>query len=120
MATSPATITHILDTIADLPGLSARKMFGEYALYLDGKVIALVCDDQLFVKPLPAAQALLPDARMAPPYPGAKPQMLLTETLDDPDLAIRILQAVARDLPPPRSKKPKGPKGRDSIRSTRE
>ena len=24
--------------------LSYRKMFGEYALYLDGKVVALVCD----------------------------------------------------------------------------
>ncbi len=28
----------------------ARKMFGEYALYVDGKVVALVCDDHLFVK----------------------------------------------------------------------
>ena len=104
MATSPATIDHILDTLADLPGLSARKMFGEYALYLDGKVVALICDDQLFVKPLTAAQALLPDARMASPYPGAKPQMVLIETLDDPDLLVRVLQAVARDTPPPKPK----------------
>ena len=107
MATSPGTIDHILDTLADLQGLAARKMFGEYALYLDGKVVALVCDDQLFVKPVAAARALLPDVALAPPYPGAKDHLLLTETLDDPELTIRLLQTVARDLPPPKPKTPK-------------
>jgi hypothetical protein len=36
--------------------VSARKMFGEFALYCDGKLVALICDDQLFVnRPMPAA-----------------------------------------------------------------
>ena len=30
--------------------ITFRKMFGEFALYCDGKVVALVCDNQLFVK----------------------------------------------------------------------
>ncbi|MCK7502621.1 MAG: TfoX/Sxy family protein [Comamonadaceae bacterium] len=34
-------------------------MFGEYAIYLDGKVVALVCDNQFFVKPTDAGRALL-------------------------------------------------------------
>ena len=51
---------------------AARKMFGEYALYLDGKVVALVCDDQLFLKPTPGRWPCCPTARPAPPYPGAK------------------------------------------------
>jgi hypothetical protein len=29
---------------------------GEYAIYCNGKVVALVCDNQLFVKPTEAAQ----------------------------------------------------------------
>ena len=71
MGTSASTIDHLLDTLAALP-LTARKMFGEYAVYLDGKVVALVCDDQLFLKPTPGAQAALPDCPTAPPYPGAQ------------------------------------------------
>ena len=54
MATRQSTIDFLLDQLADLPGVRARKMFGEYALYLDEKVVALVCDDQLFLKPTPA------------------------------------------------------------------
>ena len=106
MSTSAATIDHILDSLSDLP-LSARKMFGEYAVYLDGKVVALVCDGRLFIKPTPGAVAQLPDAPMAPPYPGAKDHLDATEMLDDPDLVVSTLLVVARDLPPPKPKSPR-------------
>jgi len=29
--------------------LSFRKMFGEYALYLHGRVVAFACDNQLYL-----------------------------------------------------------------------
>jgi TfoX/Sxy family transcriptional regulator of competence genes len=106
MGTSAATIDHLLDTLAPLP-LSARKMFGEYAFYLDGRVVALVCDDQLFLKPTPGAVAALPDSPAAPPYPGAKSHLLVTDALDDPDRVARALRAVAADLPAPKPKKRK-------------
>ena len=106
MATRPESIAHLLDALSAMP-LTARKMFGEYALYLDGKVVALVCDDQLFLKPTPGAQAALPDCPTAPPYPGAKPHILATDALDDPDPVIAALKAVATDLPTPRPKKRK-------------
>ena len=112
MPTSAATIAHILDTLADLPGLSARKMFGEYGLYLDTKIVGLICDDQLFIKPTAAATPLLPGIAMGPPYPGAKPHMMMNEILDDPDLAIRVLRAVASDVPEPKPKKPKATKAK--------
>ncbi len=114
MATSAATIDHLLDLLSAVGDLTARKMFGEYALYLDGKVVALVCGDTLFLKPTPGALALLPDVDHGPPYPGAKPHLVLTDTLDDGDLAIRAIRAVASDLPDPKPKvaKPKKPKGK--------
>ena len=110
MGTSASTIDHLLDTLGGLP-LTSRKMFGEYAIYLDGKVVALVCDDQLFLKPTPGAQALLADCPTAPPYPGAKPHLLVTDALDDPDQVIAALTAIAADLPAPRPKAAK-PKAR--------
>jgi TfoX/Sxy family transcriptional regulator of competence genes len=106
MATTAATIDHLLDTLAPLP-LTTRKMFGEYALYLDGKVVALVCDDQLFLKPTPRTVAALPDAPLAPPYPGAKGYLLATDALDDPAPVITALRSLAEDLPAPKPKKPK-------------
>jgi TfoX/Sxy family transcriptional regulator of competence genes len=110
MATSPATIAHLLDLLSGAGDLSARKMFGEYGLYLDGKVVGFICDDTLFLKITPGSLALLPGVEQGPCYPGSKPYLVLTETLDDPDLAIRALRAVAADAPPPKPKAPKKPK----------
>lgn len=106
MATQAATIAHMLDTLSALP-LTARKMFGEYALYLDGKTVAFVCDDTLFIKPTPGALALLPEAERGPAYPGSKDYIIGSETLDDPDLCAQALRLVWADSPAP---KPKGPR----------
>ena len=114
MATRPDTVAHLLDMLSDLP-LTFRKMFGEYALYLDGRVVALVCDDQLFLKPTPAAQAALPGCATGCPYPGAKPHLLVTEALDDPDTVSAALRAVARDLPPPAPRRRRPGQGRGAA-----
>lgn len=103
MATRAATITNLLDALGPLP-LTTRKMFGEYAIYLDGKVVALVCDDRLFLKPTPGAQSALPDCPMGYPYPGAKPHLLVTDGLDDPASVLTALKAIAADLPAPNPK----------------
>ena len=106
MTTSPATIAHITDTFPAL-NLTTKRMFGEYGLYLDGVVVAFICDDTLFLKPTPSARALLPDATMGPAYPGSKDYIIASELLDDPDLLARALRAVAKDAPPAKPKKPK-------------
>ena len=59
MATSETTIGFLLDQLSNLPGVRARKMFGEYALYCGELVVALVCDDQLFVKITVPGKALV-------------------------------------------------------------
>ena len=112
MATTAATVDHLLDLLSAAGTLSARKMFGEYALYLDGIIVAFICDDTLFLKPTPGALALLPDVDQGPCYPGSKPYLILTETLDDPDLAIRALRAVAAEAPTPKPKPAKKPKAK--------
>lgn len=49
MATDLDFVKFVSDQIDDSCDVSYRKMFGEYALYSKGKVVALVCDNQLFV-----------------------------------------------------------------------
>lgn len=105
MSTQAATIAHLLDTLSAAGDLSARRMFGEYALYLDGRVVALVCDDRLFVKPTPGALAALPGAEHAPPYPGAKDHLAPDAALDDPAPVVAALRAVAREAPAPKKRR---------------
>jgi TfoX/Sxy family transcriptional regulator of competence genes len=102
MTTSPQTIAHLTDV---LPGTTARAMFGEYALYCEGRVIGLICNDTLFVKPVKGILALMPGAALGPPYPGAKDHVIVTDDLDDADLMARMLHVLVAEVPLPKPKK---------------
>lgn len=111
MATDPRFIAHLADQLHGFGAFSHRRMFGEYALYLDAKVVALVCDNQLFVKPTDAGRALLgPAAAMGPPYPGAKPHFQVSDLIDEREALARLLRVTADSLPEPKPKKPKAPR----------
>jgi TfoX/Sxy family transcriptional regulator of competence genes len=109
MGTSPNTIDFILDQLSALPKVRARKMFGEYALYCDEKVVALVCDDQLFVKITKPGQALLgEDYPRGNAYPGAKPSLLISaDDLEDDERLCALIRLTADALPAPKIKKPR-------------
>lgn len=79
MATQKETVDFILSKLRDAKRFSARAMFGEYALYADGAVVALISDDRLFVKILPASAALEGQCEKGEPYPSAKPHYLVEE-----------------------------------------
>ncbi len=59
MASDLTFVEFVTDQIDGSREMSYRKMFGEYALYSKGKVLALVCDDQLFVKPTDAGRSFI-------------------------------------------------------------
>lgn len=100
MATQKETVEFLLTKLRQPGRFEARAMFGEYALYADGKVVALVCDDRLFVKILPASRELAPLCEQGPPYPGAKPHYLVEEgQFSSLPTLPAILCAVAASLP---------------------
>ena len=67
MASDVTFVDFVTDQIDGTCEMSYRKMFGEYALYSKGKVVALVCDDQLFVKPTDAGRSFIGEVVEAPP-----------------------------------------------------
>ncbi len=91
--------------------LTYKKMFGEYALYIGGKVVALACDNSLYVKPTQAIVELANSLEKKPPYPGAKPHVVIDELLDDADCLKKILLGTASALPAPKSKSTKKSRG---------
>lgn len=104
MSTDADFMQYLCDQAGLGPRLTFRKMFGEYALYLGGKVVALVCDNQLYLKPTPQGRALLAAVSEHPPYPGAKPYFRLVDELEDRATLQRVLVATADALPAPRPK----------------
>ncbi len=102
MASQASTVEFIAEQVAAAGAVSARKMFGEYAIYCDGKLTALICDDQLFVKPTEAGRAHIGEVNEAPPYKGAKPCFLVSgDQWDDRDWLTTLIRVSAAELPLP-------------------
>ena len=108
MASDLAYVQHVCDQLRDVSEVSYKKMFGEYGLYVSGRMVALVCDNQLFVKPTEAGRELLGTPSEGAPYPGAKPHFVLDEHLDNRELLSAVFRATEAALPAPKPKKRKG------------
>ncbi len=108
MASQQTTVDHLVDQMQAAGHVTAKKMFGEYGLYCDGKIVALVCDDLLFVKPTAVARTRTAGFDEAPPYPGAKPSIVIpTDKWEDREWLSELIRASAAELPPPKEKRPK-------------
>lgn len=105
MSTDRDFIDYLAEQIDIGSRLSHRKMFGEYALYVDGKVVAFACDNSLFVKPSAAATGLAPALPQRPPYPGAKDYPVADELLDDSEALRRLILQTAELMPLPKPRK---------------
>ena len=109
MSSRQSTVDELLDCLARAGRVTARKMFGEYCVYLDDKPVALVCDDRLYVKPTAAGRELMPDAAEGPPYPGAKLHLVIPpEDWTNREALCQMLRVTFLELPwpKPRKKKP--------------
>ncbi len=107
MATDLTFVDYVVEQLGLGDRLNYKKMFGEYSFYLDGKLVALACDNSLFVKPSAAAAALAPGLPEQAPYPGAKPCVVADELLDDSELISRLIVETAALMPLPKPKKPR-------------
>lgn len=104
MASKPEFVAYIADQLAEAGTVTYRKMFGEYGMYCDGKLFALICQDQLFIKITEAGKRLGPELEEVPPYEGAKPY-LLVEDIDNRDFLTALVTETCRELPMPKPKK---------------
>ena len=105
MASDEAFIEFVVDQMSDAGRIASRKMFGEYAIYCDDKVVALVCDNQLFVKPTEKGKDYIGDVVEAPPYPGAKQHFLVEDRFEDREWISELIRITAQEVPDSKPKK---------------
>ncbi|GHN02163.1 competence protein TfoX [Cytophagales bacterium WSM2-2] len=106
MASDQKFVDFIIEQI-DIEQVSGRKMFGEYALYFENKLFALICDNKLFIKPTSAGRKYIKDVVEASPYPGAKPSFLIEEKLEERDWLKKLVRLSVKELPEPKPKSKK-------------
>ena len=107
MASDQQFVDFVLDQIENAGEISARKMFGEYGIYSDGKMFGLICDNKLFIKPTNAGRAFITEVVEAPPYPGAKPSFLIEDQIEDREWLSELVRISVKELPKPKPKKKK-------------
>ncbi len=106
MATGKGTAAFILDQLGHPDRFTVRRMFGEFALYADGKPVAFICDDQLLVKIMAESAALNGKCERIPLFPGSKDYYLVPEDMvaGDHTLPAMFLR-MAEVLPFPKARR---------------
>lgn len=107
MASDENFVQFITDQMGTAGTVSCKKMFGEYAIYCDGKVVALVCNNQLFVKPTEGGRSFIGDVVEAAPYPGARSYFLVLDEVENREWLGDLIRTTARELPIPGQKQGK-------------
>ena len=105
MASDLSFVEFVVDQMRDAGRIRYLKMFGEYGVYCDDKIVALICDNQLFIKPTDAGKAFMGKTVEAPPYPGAKMYYLIEDKFEERDWLGRLVKLTADSLPRPKPKK---------------
>lgn len=105
MACTPEFIEFVCTELSPLGEVSARKMMGDYIIYLNGKCVIAACDNTAFVKKLPCIAGLRADAETETgcAYKGAKEGYIFD--FQDRQKTLRVIQALWEVLPFPKSRK---------------
>lgn len=101
MASSAEYLDYVLDLLADVPGVTSRKMMGEYLLYASGKIFGGVYDDRFLVKDTPSSRAVLSTAAI--PYEGGSPMLLVD--IENAQVISDMVITMLPELPEPKKRK---------------
>ncbi len=103
MATSKEYIEFVCDQLQGIDGVTYKKMFGEYLVYVNEKPVLLVCDNNVMVKKVPELAGLMQDAPEGYPYEGAKLHYILD--IENRDLVRAVVEILEQVTPVPKRKK---------------
>jgi TfoX/Sxy family transcriptional regulator of competence genes len=106
MASSIDFVQYIVDQCSEAGEVVAKKMFGDYGIYCNGKIFGLICDDKFYLKPTEEVRSLLRTIEFRPPYDGAKDYFYIAD-VDNREYLSRLVRETCKVLPEPKSKRKK-------------
>lgn len=105
MASDEEFVKFLVEQMENAGAIRYRKMFGEYAIYCNEKVVALVCDNKLFIKPTESGRSFIGEVVEAPAYQGAKSSFLIEEQFENKDWMCELVRITEKELPAPKPNK---------------
>ncbi|OWV15581.1 TfoX/Sxy family protein [Fibrobacter sp. UWH1] len=103
MSCSNEFIDFIQDVLSDVGDVRAKKMFGDWMIYVDEKPVVLACDDMAYVKKLPEITDLMEEAECGVPYEGAREHYILE--MEQLSHVRDVVQKLVEVIPTPKKKK---------------
>ena len=94
MTSSQDFLELVLDQLEGVGIVSYRRMFGSFRVYIDGKPLILIIDNQIFLKKLPELKELMADAETGIPYPKLHERYILD--VDEREL-LRSAVSIAKE-----------------------
>jgi TfoX/Sxy family transcriptional regulator of competence genes len=107
MASDQNFVDFVLEQIQNTGAITAKKMFGEYGIYSDGKLFGVICDNKLFIKPTFQGRQFIGNPTELPAYEGAKPSYLIEDKIEDVEWLSKLVKITLDNLPEPKTKKKK-------------
>jgi TfoX/Sxy family transcriptional regulator of competence genes len=108
MASKQEFADYVIEQIDNAGIITAKKMFGGYHVYSDGKLFALVIDNKLFVKITDSGREFAKGVTQVPAFPKTKIlSFLIEDQLGDREWISTLVRITIEELPDPKAKKKK-------------
>ncbi|MBQ7540056.1 MAG: TfoX/Sxy family protein [Bacteroidaceae bacterium] len=104
MASNTDFVQYVADQCAGAGDITTRKMFGDYAIYCNGQIFGLICDNRFYVKPTEGGRVLLGNVVLQKPYEVAKDYFYIAD-IDDCHLISDLVRVTCKELPLTKPKK---------------
>ena len=96
-------IDFVCRQLAPLGEVKARKMMGDFVIFVNGKCVFTACDELCFIQQHPSIAEMMKSAEVGVPYPDAKPRYILD--IDHASDACRVVATLWEHLPYPKKRK---------------
>ena len=98
---------YVREALSAAGDIAIKSMMGGYLVYLNGKLIGDICDNELFLQRTPTSDRMLAESELRYPYEGSKTLMHVFDSFDDKALILELLNGMYAELPEKKPKKAK-------------
>jgi TfoX/Sxy family transcriptional regulator of competence genes len=98
---------YIQDQCSFLGYVTFKKMFGEYGMFYKEKMVGVLADNKLYIKPTDEGKSYLIQPQYEAFYAKGKPYFLIEDT-DNRESLWKLIVITYDALPMPKEKKKKG------------